>query len=281
MDVLVVDDSVDIAETTADILRSAGMRARTALSPDEALVALRTSHFDAIVLDHRARSGGGDAILEQCRRREVAVVIVSASMPDELAVLARHNPAVFAVRSKPCDPEDLVSIVRQCITATRRRQGEEPKDEDDRAAASRRGGLVIDELDAEACRALLERVPIGRVGVVVDNRAVILPVNFVIVDHAVVFRSTPGTKISKALHKADVTFQVDDYDPNGDRGWSVLVHGPASVVVDIDRMASLARLPLRPISPKGLEDEFVQIPIASMSGRRVRPRYRSETGPTG
>jgi len=133
--------------------------------------------------------------------------------------------------------------------------------------------LVVEVLSDAECRSFLGRSTVGRVGVTIDALPVILPVNFALVEGAVVFRTTPGTKLSAALQGAVVAFEADDYDPNGDRGWSVVVQGTAAEVTDADRIARLRALPLRIISARGEGDHFVEIPITNVTGRRIRPSY--------
>ena len=134
-------------------------------------------------------------------------------------------------------------------------------------------GLVIETLSDEECGSFLGRASVGRVGVTIDALPVVLPVNFALVEDAVVFRTTPGTKLSMALHGAVVAFEVDDYDPNGDRGWSVLIQGTAAEVTDADRVAAIRALPLRFISTRGEGDHFVEVALGTVTGRRIRPDY--------
>ena len=134
-------------------------------------------------------------------------------------------------------------------------------------------GLVVEDLTDAECRAFLDQSIVGRVGVTMNALPVVLPVNFVVHDDTVVFRSAPGTKLSEALRGAVVAFEVDDYDPNGDRGWSVLIRGRARVVADPEVIGALRLLPLRYLSADGTDDHFVQVTMTMVTGRRIRPAY--------
>ena len=70
-----------------------------------------------------------------------------------------------------------------------------------------------------------------------------------------------------------VAFEVDEYEPNGDVGWSVLVQGRATELDVEEGLARARELPLRLISDDGEADRFVRIKIATVSGRRLRPRF--------
>jgi len=134
-------------------------------------------------------------------------------------------------------------------------------------------GVVIEDLTDIECRSFLDQGSVGRVAVTIDALPVVLPVNYAVFEDTVVFRSTPGTKLSLALRATVVAFEVDDYDPNGDRGWSVLMRGRAHVASDPTTIEALRRLPLRFLSPGGTDDHFIQITITTITGRRLRSLY--------
>lgn len=129
-----------------------------------------------------------------------------------------------------------------------------------------RNGLEI--LDREDCLRLLAGAHIGRLALSIDALPVILPVNFVVHDEKVVFRTAPGTKLSVAVRSAVVAFEADAIDPLRHEGWSVLVTGRAREVAEGDRLESYRRLPLRPWAP-GAHDHFIEIDIERISGRRL------------
>jgi len=92
--------------------------------------------------------------------------------------------------------------------------------------------LVADERDAlsEArCVELLCTQIFGRVGITSAGLPCILPVRYVYDEGAIVFRTGAGTKRRAAVDGVVLAFQIDDYDRESGRGWSVLVLGRASV----------------------------------------------------
>jgi nitroimidazol reductase NimA-like FMN-containing flavoprotein (pyridoxamine 5'-phosphate oxidase superfamily) len=131
-----------------------------------------------------------------------------------------------------------------------------------------RAGLEI--LDAVECRRLLGSVPIGRV--VFTDRAMpaAQPVNFVVHEGAVVFRTGNGSKVAAASRDTVVAFEVDEFDREYRRGWSVVVVGRAQEVTDPALRGRLADLPLRPWAP-GVRDHVIRIPIEVIYGRRIAP----------
>jgi nitroimidazol reductase NimA-like FMN-containing flavoprotein (pyridoxamine 5'-phosphate oxidase superfamily) len=125
------------------------------------------------------------------------------------------------------------------------------------------------ELPEDECRRLLARARFGRIGIVVDGRAVVLPVNYVFDEGFVIFRSSEGTKLDAALGAQVVAFEVDAVDVLYQGGWSVLAYGPAEVVDGPDEIERLANLPLRPWWP-GARDRWIRVRIDTITGRRLR-----------
>ena len=121
----------------------------------------------------------------------------------------------------------------------------------------------------EECQALLGRHQVGRIAVVDDGRPLIVPVNYVLDDGEVVFRTGRGTKLDAALRGSPVAFEIDGFDDSTRTGWSVLVRGRAHRVTEDDELARVRRLPLVPWAP-GDRPHFVTIRAGQTSGRRIR-----------
>jgi uncharacterized protein len=123
-------------------------------------------------------------------------------------------------------------------------------------------------MDADACMALLEANHFGRVAVVDDRGPVILPVNYLLVDGDVIFRSDEGTKLDAAVDAAPATFEIDGADERTRTGWSVVVRGRLEEVTDPGEVDRLARLPLQPFAG-GNRERFLRVVAAQVSGLRI------------
>ena len=102
-------------------------------------------------------------------------------------------------------------------------------------------------LDRGACLELMRTVGLGRVAwTAEDGRVVVEPVNFVIDDDGVVFRTGEGDKLDAVRSGRSFSFEVDEVEPALRVGWSVLVSGRAEVVSDVVSEAGPegGRLPL-------------------------------------
>lgn len=131
----------------------------------------------------------------------------------------------------------------------------------------RNGLLVLDE--KESMRALTHHpAKVGRVGMIVMGRPDVLPVNYGIVDDAIVFRTAPGTKLDSARERQPVAFEADVIDETWEEGWSVIAYGHAQVVDDPDELKRLERLPVRSWGP-GHKSTWVRVEIDEISGRQI------------
>jgi uncharacterized protein len=127
------------------------------------------------------------------------------------------------------------------------------------------------QLGPDQCLELLASCQVGRVGATMGALPVILPVNYVVLDHGVLFRTAAGTKLDAAVRGIVVAFEADAYDPDGRAGWSVLLVGKASEVthpVELERAKAVA-MPRWPGAAGQLH--YVHIKAERISGRRFGP----------
>jgi nitroimidazol reductase NimA-like FMN-containing flavoprotein (pyridoxamine 5'-phosphate oxidase superfamily) len=127
---------------------------------------------------------------------------------------------------------------------------------------------TMEILSVEECTNLLRQVPVGRIAVTVDALPAIFPVNFDVVDGAVVFRTPPGTKLASATASAVVAFEVDSYEADGRTGWSVMVQGMAGEVTDPASLREVDLASLDAWALDGAADHVVRIELHRVSGRR-------------
>ncbi|MBX6389765.1 MAG: pyridoxamine 5'-phosphate oxidase family protein [Frankia sp.] len=147
----------------------------------------------------------------------------------------------------------------------------------ERAAAgawpSDHAGLRV--LTHEECQRLLRDTVVGRVAFPAEGEVEILPVVYGLDGDAVVFRSTSGAKLSAAINGAAVAFEIDGYDLEQRRGWSVVVKGTAEVIYEGEAADRLSANPTR----AWIEDlaagqafHWVRIRPYSVTGREIPAR---------
>lgn len=129
------------------------------------------------------------------------------------------------------------------------------------------GDLV--PIDAEGCVALLGQAPWARVGFVVDDVPTVLPVNILVRDDAIYFRTAAGSKLGSAAASSRVAVQADGGDTTHRIGWSVLVTGRSSIVTDHAEEESLLSLPFEPWALPDDKHFWVRVDVEAVSGRRI------------
>jgi nitroimidazol reductase NimA-like FMN-containing flavoprotein (pyridoxamine 5'-phosphate oxidase superfamily) len=126
----------------------------------------------------------------------------------------------------------------------------------------------LEVLTEHQCRELLTQASVARLGLSVDSLPVILPVNFVVDDDSIVFRTGPGLKLSAAAAGDVACLEVDDIDALGHGGWSVLVTGRLQEITDPDEFEAAQRLPLAPWWHR-VDQRYVRLSMDLLSGRRL------------
>lgn len=132
--------------------------------------------------------------------------------------------------------------------------------------ASERG--QFSDLSPEECYALLGVSGVGRLAFSMPSGPMIYPVNYLISDGAVVFRTSPYSRLGE--HPIGlVAFEVDELDPELSRGWSVLVQGRSAPIEDTEETTAI-RASGRLVSwAPGQRNMFIRITVETISGRRV------------
>ncbi|MFJ8142343.1 helix-turn-helix domain-containing protein [Streptomyces sp. NPDC096013] len=139
---------------------------------------------------------------------------------------------------------------------------------------------VFTELTVQECRELLSTHGVGRVAVTTDSGPVIVPVNYSVVDGAIVYRTAPGAMPSRAAG-CQVTFEIDRIDDAFAEGWSVLALGRARTVTDVDDVRRLTEQAFSTPWAGGGREEWVRIDALSLTGRRITTRQGTFSDASG
>ena len=89
-------------------------------------------------------------------------------------------------------------------------------------------GEPMDILSESESWSLLSGMALGRLVTSVEGQPEIFPVNFVVQDRTVLFRTAEGAKLFTVVMNNRVAFEADDH--NVSEGWSVIVKGRAEVL---------------------------------------------------
>lgn len=125
---------------------------------------------------------------------------------------------------------------------------------------------TIEHLDTSECWAIMRQATTGRVALVHDGVPDIFPVNHVIDQGSIVYRTGTGALFHATLNQ-QVAFEVDGHDLETHQAWSVVVKGRATERLGITDIVDSLELPLAPWQ-SGPKPRFVRIEPHQITGRR-------------
>jgi len=125
-------------------------------------------------------------------------------------------------------------------------------------------------LEPEECWRLLESAVVGRLAMAVAGDVDIFPVNYVIDDGALLFRTAEGTKLVEVVISGRLAFEADGLDPAAGEAWSVVVKGWGEVLDTFDEIYHAQDLLLHPWHAPDRKERYVRIVPERVTGRRFR-----------
>lgn len=133
------------------------------------------------------------------------------------------------------------------------------------------GRTWLEHLSPQECWRLLSLSAVGRIGVLIDSAPEIYPVNHVVDDQTIVFRTDPGNKLRGLDRSPAVCFEADGFNFDEHTGWSVLVKGRAIEVTGGDETRRISELPLA-FWALGEKSHWIRIRPTEITGRQIHPR---------
>ena len=128
---------------------------------------------------------------------------------------------------------------------------------------------TVHDLSRQDCARLLNAGIAGRVAMITPTGPHIVPVNYSTDEESILVRTTPYSLLGTYGRDALVCFEVDPFDYEAHRGWSVAVRGRAQFVDDLDELAEIARhLPPKPWA-EGQRTLLVRVPWTEVTGRQL------------
>jgi uncharacterized protein len=133
-------------------------------------------------------------------------------------------------------------------------------------------GPVTEITDAESW-ALLESSSLGHLGLSVDDRPEIFPVNYAVDGTTLLFRTAAGTKLHHLVANRFVAFEVDSEGAAGT--WSVVLKGTAAALIDAQEIATADLVEFPPWIPT-VPYVYVRITPETIRGRQFQHHLRTE-----
>lgn len=125
----------------------------------------------------------------------------------------------------------------------------------------------IETLKEDEALELMGTQQLGRLVVRLSNDLDLYPVNFVVSEGKIYFRTAEGSKLFTVSLNDQVLFEADDHE--NDKAWSVIVKGHARILEKPDEIHKADDLPLKPWLPT-LKYNYVEITPDEVSGRRFQ-----------
>ncbi|AGE36100.1 MULTISPECIES: pyridoxamine 5'-phosphate oxidase family protein [Corynebacterium] len=125
----------------------------------------------------------------------------------------------------------------------------------------------IEILKEDEALELMGNQQLGRLVVRIKDDFDIYPLNYVVNEGKIYFRTAEGSKLFTVSINERVLFEADDHTE--DKAWSVIVKGSARILQKTDEIQKADELPLKPWLPT-LKYNYVEITPEEISGRRFQ-----------
>jgi nitroimidazol reductase NimA-like FMN-containing flavoprotein (pyridoxamine 5'-phosphate oxidase superfamily) len=136
----------------------------------------------------------------------------------------------------------------------------------------------IEELDEAECLTLIAPGGIGRIAYTGRYGPTVLPVNYQLLDNAIVFRTGEDSPMEEDLQTGirhaeyQVAFEIDELNLAAKEGWSVLIQGSAHHVDSYAERAAARQSDVQPWSG-GAKEHYIRVLPTRITGRRIHAAH--------
>ena len=125
------------------------------------------------------------------------------------------------------------------------------------------------ELGARECLTLLRSGVAGRIAMSTPTGPHIVPVNYSVVEDAIVVRTSPYSLLGTYGRETMLAFEIDGLDPAKERGWSVQARGRAETVTDRDDLAAIRTAAEPQPWAGGRRSLYLRLRWTELTGRKL------------
>jgi DNA-binding NtrC family response regulator len=111
--ILVIDDSIEVAESTAAALHAVGLPTRAVYDGASAIAAFQAGDIGVCVVDMVMPGLNGPDVIDRLRALDPSVVIIAMSGHDVEDLFRRVAGQADQIMRKPIDPHDLLQAISQ------------------------------------------------------------------------------------------------------------------------------------------------------------------------
>jgi nitroimidazol reductase NimA-like FMN-containing flavoprotein (pyridoxamine 5'-phosphate oxidase superfamily) len=125
------------------------------------------------------------------------------------------------------------------------------------------------DLSHAECEQLLRAGLVGRIAACTPDGPHIVPVNYAVVDDAVVLRTTAYSLLGSHAKGSVLALEVDHFDYENQRGWSVVARGRTEPVIDTDQLDKVRRSWDPTPWASGRRSLYLRMRWSELTGRRL------------
>lgn len=125
------------------------------------------------------------------------------------------------------------------------------------------------DLSQAECETLLRSGVVGRLALSTPGGPHVIPINYSVVDDAIIVRTSPYSLLGTYGRDSTLAFEIDQFDYEYHRGWSVVARGRAEFVTDATELDHI-RAVWRPHPwAAGAREMHLRLRWDELSGRRL------------
>ena len=125
------------------------------------------------------------------------------------------------------------------------------------------------DLTHAECETLLRAGVVGRLALSTPDGPHVIPVNYSVVDDAIIVRTSPYSLLGTYGRDRTLAFEIDQFDHEYHRGWSVVARGRAEFVSDAAELDHIRAVSQPHPWAAGAREMHLRLKWDELSGRRL------------
>jgi nitroimidazol reductase NimA-like FMN-containing flavoprotein (pyridoxamine 5'-phosphate oxidase superfamily) len=127
------------------------------------------------------------------------------------------------------------------------------------------------ELSQAQCETLLRAGVVGRLALSTPGGPHVIPINYSVVDDAIIVRTSPYSLLGTYARGSTVAFEIDQFDHEYHRGWSVVARGRVEFVTDEAELDHIRSVWQPHPWASGNRELHMRLRWDELTGRRLGP----------
>ncbi len=125
------------------------------------------------------------------------------------------------------------------------------------------------ELSQADCATLIRAGVVGRLALSTPSGPHVIPINYSVVDDAIIVRTSPYSLLGTYGRDSVLAFEIDHFEGEYQRGWSVVARGRAEFVTDAAELDHIRTVQKPHPWAAGTRAMYLRIRWDELSGRRL------------